>query len=469
MSAPAAARPAAAPPAPVRLRPAERLRLLCDPGTLRLDEVPAGGPVPSVLGAAGDVGGRPVACYAHDAAVAGGSVGAAEADVVVATLRRARRDGVPVVGFVESAGARLQEGALGLDAYARILFEDVAGQGVVPQVSVVTGTAAGGGCYSPALTDFIVMTRDATMFLTGPRVVREALGEDVAPAELGGARVHERNGVCHVVAEDEAEAITVVQELLGHLPSHAGGAVPQQPAAAPAPGRPDAFVPRDPRRVYDIRDVARTIVDGGRLLEIAPGWATNLVTAFARLGGQSIGVVANQPRSLGGILDAEAARKGAAFVDACTAFGVPLVVLVDTPGFMPGRRQETNGIIRHGAGLVRAFAASPVPRATVILRKAYGGAYIAMNSAGLGATVTFAWPSAEIGIMGARAAARILGRRDIAAAVDPGAALDGHARRYGEQHLSVGAARAAGLVDEVVDPGLTRARLAAALARPARR
>ncbi|MFN8205151.1 MAG: carboxyl transferase domain-containing protein [Solirubrobacteraceae bacterium] len=458
LSAPAVAR-AAAPGE--RWGPLDRLRRLCDPGTLRLEHDTGA----AVVAGAGTAGGRPVACYAHDASVAGGSVGAAEADVVVATLRRARRDGVPAIGFVESAGARLQEGVLGLDAYARILAENVACRGVVPQLSVVAGTAAGGGCYSPALTDFIVMTRDASMFLTGPRVVREALGEDVTPAALGGPRVHERNGVCHLLADGEEDAIAVVHELLGHLPSRAGAPIPSWPAAPAGPGPPDAFVPREERHVYDVRDVARAIADHGHLLEVAPRWAPNLVIAFARLAGRSVGIVANQPRALGGILDGEAARKGSAFVDTCSAFGVPLVVLVDTPGFMPGRRQERDGIIRHGAGLVRAFAAARVPRVTLILRKAYGGAYIALNSSGLGAAATFAWPDAQIGIMGARAAAQILRRRDIAAAADPQAALDAHARRYVEDHLAVGAACAAGLVDAVIEPALTRDQLVEALAR----
>jgi acetyl-CoA carboxylase carboxyltransferase component len=448
--------------APPRLSPCERLEGLCDPGTLTLSPAPSSGV--AVVAGHGRVNGRTVGCYAHDFSIAGGSVGEAEAALVVEVLRESRTAGRPVVAFMESAGARLQEGVAALGAYASIFSENVAAARVVPQLSVITGTAAGGGCYSPALTDFIVMTRASSMFLTGPRVVREALHEDIEPLALGGSRVHERNGVCHLVAADDSEALMLARELLGHLPARAGGPLWVDAPQPPAGGAPDAPLPAAPSAAYDVREVIAALADGGRLLEVSPRWARNLVTGFARIQGLPIGVLASQPRHLGGILDAPAARKGSAFVEACDAYGVPMLVLVDTPGFMPGRRQEAEGIIRHGAGLVRAFAAARVPKVSVVLRKAYGGAYIAMNSKRLGADLALAWPGAEIGIMGGRAAARILSRAELECAADSETLLAERADAYAREHLAARTAVAHGLIDEIVEPSLTRARVCVALA-----
>jgi acetyl-CoA carboxylase carboxyltransferase component len=454
-----------------RLGPLERLELLCDSGSL---EVIRSGVVSSKLGArarAGDgvigglghVDGRPVACYAQDVSFLGGSLGAAHADTINRVLQLAGRSRVPVVGFIESGGARMQEGTAALGGYGRIFRQNVALSGVVPQISIIGGLSAGGGCYSPALTDFVVMTQDAAMFLTGPGVVRDVMGEDVSAADLGGHKVHERNGVCDLVVRDDRAAAAISRSLLSYLPSHAGAGLPRTLAVEPELSDPGAAVPDDPRKVYDVRDAIAGIVDGGSLLETQPRWARSIVTGFARIDGRPVGVIANQPRYMGGVLDAESSQKGARFVETCDAYGVPLVVLVDTPGFMPGTRQEQAGVIRFGATLVRAFSAATVPRVTVVLRKAYGGAFITMNSKDLGADLVFAWSGAEIGVMGAQPAVGIIHRRELAAAADPVAERAVLADAYASEHLGAQVAAANGFVDEVIEPHETRGRLVWAL------
>jgi acetyl-CoA carboxylase carboxyltransferase component len=454
-----------------RLSPLERLEALCDPGSLHLirsDVVSErmGGRERAgdgVVGGAGRVDGRPVLCYAQDPSYVGGSLGEAHADTIVRVLRQAERARAPVVGFVESAGARLQEGLSALGGYARIFAGHVRLSGVVPQISIVTGASAGGGSYSPALTDFVVMTEAATMFLTGPGVVAEVTGEKLSAEALGGARVHARNGVAHFVAPTDVDAALLARDLLDYLPQHGGAPPARWPSVAAPDPRPDRHVPDDPRRVYDVRATIRALADGGRLLEVQAGWARNLVCAFARVDGRAVGVVANQPRHLGGVLDADSAQKGARFVQTCDAFGLPLLALVDTPGFLPGGRQERAAVIRHGAKLVHAFAGASVPKLTVVLRKAFGGAFIAMNSKELGADLTLAWPRAQLGVMGPKQAVRIVHRRDIAAAEDAEAATDRLARDYADEHLDAHAATRLGAIDEVVAPDRTRDRLAAAL------
>jgi acetyl-CoA carboxylase carboxyltransferase component len=301
------------------------------------------------------------------------------------------------------------------------------------------------------------------MFLTGPGVVAEAMGENVTAEELGGPGVHERNGVCQFVALDDAEAIFLTRELLSCLPQNAHEGVAPRPFAAHSSGDPGHCVPREARRVYDIRDVIRTIADNGRLLEMSERWARNMVTGFARIEGESVGVIANQPRHLGGTIDAEASQKAARFVRICNSFGLPLVVLVDTPGFLPGTKQESAGVIRHGAKLLHAFAEATVPKMSVVLRKAFGGAYITMNSRDLGADYAFAWEQAEIGVMAARQAVGIISRREIAAADDPVATRDALAHEYTEEHLSASLAAREGFIDEVIEPRETRDRLAWAI------
>jgi acetyl-CoA carboxylase carboxyltransferase component len=455
----------------LRLSPTQRLEALCDPGTVRVlrsqvrssrlgDRAVAGD---GVVGATGSVNGRPIACYAQDASYLGGSLGERHADTIVRVLSTAQRARIPVVGFVESGGARMQEGTAALAGYGRIFRETVALNRVVPQISVVSGASAGGGAYAPALTDLIVMTEDAAMFLTGPGVVREALGEEIDAALLGGPHVHDRNGVCHLVERDEASAAVRVRELLSYLPSAAGHAPPRAVALDPAAADPGAFVPAVSRRAYDVRDALSAIVDRDSMLELHPRWARNLVTALARLDGRPVGIVANQPRYLGGVLDAEGSEKAAGFVSFCNAFGLPLIAVVDTPGFMPGSRQERAGVIRHGASLVRAFAAARVPKLTVVLRKSYGGAYITMNSRDLGADLVLAWPDAELGIMSARAAVGIVNRRELRVAPDAEAERDRLADAYAQDHLRAESAAAEGFVDEIVEPAQTRDRLAWAL------
>ncbi|MBV9000619.1 MAG: acyl-CoA carboxylase subunit beta [Solirubrobacterales bacterium] len=448
-----------------------RLETLCDPGSLELirAEVLSGSmgekarPGDGVVAGAGQIDGRPVFCYAQDATYAGGSLGEQHANTIVRVLELAGKARAPVVGFVSSGGARMQEGVAALGGYGRIFHRIVKLSGRVPQVSIITGLSAGGGAYSPALTDWVVMTEQSSMFLTGPGVVRDALGEDVSADQLGGTRVHERNGVCHFVEPTDSSAAYLARELLGYLPRHRDARPPVLPARPPLGYDPSGPVPKDPRCVYDVRDVVRALVDGGELLEVASGWARNLVTGFARLEGRTVGVVANQPRYLGGIIDSDAAQKGARFVSKCNAFGIPLLVLVDTPGYMPGTKQESAGVIRFGAGFVHAFAEAEVPRVTLIVRKAFGGAYITMNSKDLGADYVFAWPDAQIGVMAAKSAVAIINRRELAAADDREATHDRLAARYAETQLCPRVAASTGYIDELIAPEHTRSRLAWAL------
>ena len=455
-----------------RLSALERLEVLCDPGSLQLirtqvrsrrmgDKAREGD---GILAAAGAVDGRQIFCFAQDPSFAGGSLGEAHADSVVRVLQLAKRAQVPVVGFIESAGARMQEGLEGLSGYARIFREHVALSGEVPQISVICGASAGGGSYAPALTDFVVMTGRASMFLTGPGVVAEVMGEQVSAEELGGPRVHERSGVCHMTAQTEVDAGLLVRDLLDYLPQNSGETPRRWPSVPPPGGNPADVVPDSPRRVYDVADVVRTIVDGGRFQQVSERWARNIFCAFARLDGRSVGVVANNPRYLGGVLDADAAQKGARFVRTCNLFGLPLVVLVDTPGFLPGTKQERAGVIRHGAKLVYAFSEATVPRVTLITRKAFGGAFIAMNAKDLGADLVFAWPDAQIGVMGPEQAVGIVEKRAIAAAPDPERERARLARLYARENLSAASAVGDGHVDEIVWPVDSRARIAHALA-----
>jgi acetyl-CoA carboxylase carboxyltransferase component len=453
------------------IRPLQRLGLLCDEGSL---QVLRSGILSTqmgararqgdgVVGAAGKIGGRPVFCYAQDAEFAGGSLGEAHAETILRVQRLAARARVPVIGFIESGGARLQEGVAALNGYARIFAQTVEMSGKVPQISVVTGASAGGGSYSPALTDFVIMSEAATMFLTGPRVVREVTGEQTTAAELGGPAVHARNGVCQFVARSDVDSILLVRDLLGYLPQNAWSPLPVQAAIEPSGTSPAGIVPTDPRRPYDVAKVLHGVFDGNSVLEVSPGWAQNILTAFARLEGSPVGVVANQPGWLGGVIDADASQKAARFVRTCNAFGLPIIVLVDTPGFLPGTQQEATGVIRHGAKLLHAFAEATVPRLTVVLRKAFGGAYITMNCKDLGAQMYLAWTDAELGIMGPEAAVDIIHRRELGSAEDPELVRGRLIREYRAEHLLAEAAARRGHVDEVISPNQTRARLAHAL------
>ncbi|MGK2877460.1 MAG: acyl-CoA carboxylase subunit beta [Solirubrobacterales bacterium] len=413
-----------------------------------------------VVAAIGKCNGRPVAAYAQDRSYMAGALGAAQAETIARHLERAHKADKPVVAIIESAGARVQEGIDSLAGYAAMFRHQVAMSGRVPQIAVVSGAAAGGGAYSPALMDFVVLTRDARMFLTGPAIVRAALGEEISAEQLGGPLVHSKNGVAHHVAETDAEAISYARDLLERL---------QVPITPPVRDPQDQFgvellVPRSPRKVYDVRLVIERLVDPGTFLEIQPLWARNISIGFARVNGHSVGFVANQPRWLGGVLDSHSSEKAARFVRTCNSFGIPLVVLVDTPGFLPGEAQEANGIIRRGVKLVHAFAEADVPKLTIVLRKAFGGAYIAMNSKALGATTALAWPTAEIGVMSATSAVQLVNRREIEAAGSEGPAKEAELRdEYQREHLTASKAAALGHIDEVIEPHTTRERIAGAI------
>jgi acetyl-CoA carboxylase carboxyltransferase component len=448
-----------------------RLEALCDPGSLHVirstvlprRESKRTRPGDGVIGAAGTVGGSPVYAYAQDQSFVGGALGEAHADTIIRVMEMAERAGAPVVGFIASGGARMDDGIAALGGYGRIFRQNVRLSGKVPQISVISGVSAGGGSYSPALTDFVVMTEGSAMFLTGPGVVREVMGEEIDSDGLGGSRVHSKNGVCQFEAHDDLDAVNLVRELLYYLPQRAGEA-PSHAGPADVPGTPpDKIVPSEQRKVYDVRGVIAALVDGGHLLEVSSRWARNMVTAFARIDGRAVGVIANQPWYLGGVIDAEAAQKAAKFVRTCNSFGLPLVVLVDTPGFLPGTKQEGLGVIRHGAKLLHAFSEAVVPKLTVVLRKAYGGAYICMNSKDLGADLALAWPDAEIGIMGPKQAVGVVHKRALAESDDVEADRDRLAAEYADEHVSAEVAASTGFIDELVEPRDTRQRLAAAL------
>jgi acetyl-CoA carboxylase carboxyltransferase component len=431
-----------------------RVELLCDPGTFHPHRTAVGD---GVVAGSGRAGGRAVYVWAQDGSYKGGSLGAAGGETIVRTIRMAERAGAPVVGFPHSGGARLQEGVAALSAYAAIFREQAVSKAL--QVSVIGGACAGGAAYSPALGDLVVMAGPGSrMFLTGPKIIERVTREVVSAEDLGGPKVHGRSGVSHAAADDDVAAGDLVRDLLAHLPGAAGGPLPLAPPADPPPGDPARNVPASQRKVYDVRDVARHLVDGGTLLELGAQWARNMVVALARIDGSPVGVIANQPRYLGGTIDVHASDKGAWFVDFCERFGLPLVVLVDTPGFLPGVRQEREAVLRRGANLLRAFSVATVPRVTVTLRQAYGGAHIVMNSRDLGADLTLAWPGARIGVMGATQAVELTGRREIAAGADPTVLV----AAYEAEHLPVAVAACGGHVDEIVTPGETRERIAAA-------
>lgn len=449
---------------------ASRIDALCDPGSFRAIRTSVSSarsrraePGDGLLAGSASIGGRAAFVYAQEPSFLGGSLGAEHAASIVRVQEMARQSGTPVVGLIHSGGARMDEGSAALEGYGRIFTEHVRSSGWIPQISVICGTSAGGGCYSPALTDVVLMTRDAAMFLTGPKVVEEVLAERVGKAELGGPGIHSRNGVAPLVAEDVSEAAATVRSLLAYLPQNSSEPAPTCSFGTEPDTDPGDIVPCEQRKVYDVGAVAEAIVDQGSLFELGAEWAPNLLVALARLDGRPVGVVANQPYCMAGVLDSEASEKGTWFIGLCDRFGLPLVVLEDTPGFMPGSAEESRGVIRHGASLVRAFAAATVPRLTVVLRKAFGGAFITMNSKALGADMVLAWPTAEIGIMASTQAVGIQHGRELAEADDPGELRARLAEAYATDHTTAEVAAAAGVVDELVEPGQTRDRLISAL------
>ena len=435
--------------------PLGRLEALVDPGTLHLIRTAVGD---GVVAASGRVDGRPVFCWAQDGRFKGGSLGAAGGDTIKRVFALANRAGAPVVCFPESGGARVQEGVAGLTAYGAIFHAEATAR--VPVITVVAGACAGGAAYGAAVGDLTISAgEDAKMFLTGPRVIQEITREEVTAIDLGGVKVHSANGVIHLAADDDEAAADYVRQVLSYLPSRLGETPPVSAPRSPLGDDPGEVLPPSPRQVYDVRDVMARIVDGGEYLELCPRWARNLTTALARVEGMPVGVLANQPRYLGGTLDVAAAEKGAWFVQWCDRMRLPLVVLADTPGFLPGTGQEREGVIRYGAAFLRAFARASVPRVTVTLRQAFGGAHIVMNSRDLGADLTLAWSAARVGVMGARQAVEIVGRRELAAGADR-MALE---TAYEIEQLDVAVTARAGFIDEVIEPSETRERVAQAL------
>ncbi|WOX24240.1 acyl-CoA carboxylase subunit beta [Streptomyces solicathayae] len=416
----------------------------------------------------GKVHGRTVFAYAHDFRIFGGALGEAHAEKIHKLMDLAEAAGAPIVGLCDGAGARIQEGVTALAGYGGIFTRNVRNSGVIPQISVILGPCAGGAAYSPALTDFVFMVRGtAQMFITGPDVVQAVTGEVITHDALGGADAHASvSGVAHFACDDEESCLEDVRHLLSLLPANNRELPPAAPSDDPADRRTEALldlVPADPGRAYDMRAVIEEIVDDGDYLEIQESWATNIVCALARLDGQVVGVVANQPSAFAGVLDIHASEKAARFVQTCDSFNIPLVTLVDVPGFLPGVDQEHGGIIRHGAKLLYAYCNATVPRVQLILRKAYGGAYIVMDSRSIGTDVSLAWPSNEIAVMGAEGAANVVFRREIAAAADPDATRARLVKEYRAELMHPYYAAERGLVDSVIDPSETRARLIDAL------
>ncbi|GHE55565.1 acyl-CoA carboxylase subunit beta [Streptomyces capitiformicae] len=459
----------------------ERLDLLFDPGTfteiepLRRhratgfgleDRKPHGDGV--VIGW-GQVHGRTVFAYAHDFRVFAGALGEAHAAKVHKVMDLAVSAGAPLVGLNDGAGARIQEGVTALAGYGGIFQRNTRASGVIPQLSVMLGPCAGGAAYSPALTDFVFMVRETSqMFITGPDVVQAVTGEEITHNGLGGADVHAgMSGVAGFCYDDETECLEDVRFLLSLLPQNNRELPPEAHSADPADRRTDSLtslVPADPAQAYDMRAVIEEIVDEGEFFEVHEAWARNVVCAFARLGGQVVGVVANQPATLAGVLDIHGSEKAARFVSICDAFNIPLVTLVDVPGFLPGVDQEHGGIIRHGAKLLYAYCNASVPRISLVLRKAYGGAYIVMDSRSIGADLSFAWPTNEIAVMGAEGAANVVFRREIAAADDPEATRARLVEGYKSELMHPYYAAERGLIDDVIDPGDTRRVLIRSLA-----
>ncbi|GAX58024.1 acyl-CoA carboxylase subunit beta [Streptomyces mirabilis] len=417
----------------------------------------------------GTVEGRTVFVYAHDFRVFGGALGEAHACKIHKIMDMAIAAGAPLVSLNDGAGARIQEGVSALAGYGGIFQRNTRASGVIPQISVMLGPCAGGAAYSPALTDFIFAVRDISqMFITGPDVVRAVTGEEISQNGLGGADVHGAvSGVAHFVHDDEESCLAEVRYLLSLLPSNNRELPPRHVSGDPGDRSGDVLldlVPHDGNRSYDMRGVVEELVDDGDYVEVHAGWAPNIVCALARIDGHTVGIVANQPAAMAGVLDIKASEKAARFVQFCDSFNIPLVTLVDVPGFLPGVDQEHEGIIRRGAKLLYAYCNATVPRVSVVLRKAYGGAYIVMDSRSIGADIALAWPTNEIAVMGAEGAANVVFRREIAAADDPDAMRQEKIDQYKEELVHPYYAAERGLVDDVIDPRETRAVLARSLA-----
>ncbi len=458
-----------------KLTARERIELLLDEGSFEefdllmtgragqntgIGEFPGDG----VITGHGTIDGREVFIFSQDFTIMGGALGEAHAQKICKVMDHAVRVGVPIIGLNDSGGARIQEGVESLAAYGEIFHRNVQASGVVPQISCIMGPCAGGAVYSPAMTDFTFMVENTSyMFVTGPNVVKTVTHQDITAEELGGAMVHsKKSGVAHFAFPNDILCLREVRRLINYLPSNNRQQAPildlRDPAERSDPAL-DYLVPANPNQTYDMKILITSILDGAEFLEIHPHFARNIIVGFGRLGGQTIGLIANQPAVLAGVLDVQSSEKAARFVRFCDAFNIPLVCLVDVPGFMPGPEQEHGGIIRHGAKLLYAFSEATVPRITVIIRKAYGGAYVVMNSKHIGSDINFAWPAAEIAVLGPKGAAQIIYRKEIEEAGDPEEMLARKTEEYRQTYANPFMAAKRGFIDDVINPRDTRHRL----------
>jgi propionyl-CoA carboxylase beta chain len=462
-----------------KLTARERIDLLLDEGTFReintfaatrasypgMGEVDA--PGEGVVTGYGKIDGRTVYVFAQDFTVFGGALGEVHAQKVAKIMDLAVKNGAPIIGLNDSGGARIQEGVVSLDGYGHIFYRNSIYSGVIPQISVIMGPCAGGAVYSPAITDFIFMVEGTSqMFITGPKVIETVTGEKISAEDLGGARVQEAvSGVAHFTATSEEQVLADVRRLLSFLPSSHNEKPPHREVEIDL--SPDEellnVVPIDGTKVYDVKDVIRRLVDDGDFLEVQPLFARNAVIGFGRIGGYVVGIIANQPKFMAGGLDIDSSDKIARFIRFCDSFNIPLITLEDVTGFIPGIKQEHGGIIRHGAKILYAYSEATVPKITVILRKAYGGAYVALNSKAIGADLVYAWPASEIAVMGPEGAANIIYAKEIANSENPAATRAKLIQEYREQFANPYVAAGAGMVDDVIDPRMTRIKLFEAL------
>jgi len=448
----------------------ERIAMLLDDGSFEelsvfVEPIDGEGrvdaPGEGVVTGYGTIDGRRVYVFSQDFTVVGGSLGKMHARKIAQVMDLAAKTGAPMIGLNDSAGARIQEGVDALSGFGEVFYRNALYSGVVPQLSAVLGPCAGGAVYSPALTDFVLMTEGSSyMFITGPEVIKSVTKEEVGFEELGGASVHTRtSGVAHLSGENDAAVLAQIRALLAYLPSSAKEQPLKRDTSDPVDREtPELLrvVPSDPKRTYPMREVVRSLVDDHEFLELQPDWARNIIIGFAHLGGQSVGIVANNPQHLAGTLDIDASDKAARFIRTCDAFNVPVLTLVDVSGFLPGVAQEHDGIIRHGAKMLYAYGEATVPKITLIVRKSYGGAYLAMNSRDMGSDVVLAWPTASVAVMGAEGAAAIVHRREIAAATNPEAVRSEKIASYRERYDNPWRAAARGYIDDVIDPRTTR-------------
>ena len=464
-----------------KLTARERIELLLDPGSFveinpfvekrntdfGLDKVYL--PADGVITGYGTIDGTPVAVFAQDFTVMGGSLGEMHGFKIAYLLDFAAKVGIPVIGLNDSGGARIQEGVDALKGYGDIFYRNSIYSGVIPQITVIMGPNAGGAVYSPAIGDFIIQTKNpnAYMFITGPRVIKTVTGEEVTPQELGGWEAHAmKSGNVHLVAEDDEDALRLVRKLISYLPLNNLEDPPRvETGDDPARLTPEItdIIPDDPTKPYDVRDVIQAIVDNGEFFEIHQYFAPNAVVGFARIDGRTVGIVANNPKFYAGCLDIDSSDKIARFVRFCDCFNIPILTLVDVPGYLPGVQQEYGGIIRHGAKVLYAYSEATVPLVTIILRKAYGGAYLAMGSKHLGADIVYAYPTAEIAVMGPEGAAEIVFRKEIKAAEDPQKVLQEKIQEYRAKFANPYRAAARGYIDDVIDPKYTRVKVVSAL------